>query len=70
MATGSARSIGVIPWSIDRLTRRALLLELAALSDEAMTFHTRTSDVGVLVFLARVVLVVEQTRVHLGGRAA
>lgn len=53
---------------LERLTKRQLLAELAAVSDEAMTFHARTRDVDVLAFHSRVVLVCEQARVYLGGR--
>ena len=55
---------------IDRRSRRELLGDLADLSAELMTWHTKTRDVDLLQFLSRVGLTIEQTRVYLGGRPA
>jgi len=53
---------------METLARPALLVALQGISDEAAIWVCRSTDVALVTWLARVVLVVEQTRVHLGGR--
>jgi len=53
---------------IATLDRPALLAALQGISDEAAIWVCRSTDVALVTWLARVVLVVEQTRVALGDR--
>lgn len=55
---------------LERLTRGELLAEFTALSAECSAWHARKVDVAVVVWAARVSVLVEQARVYLGVRTA